>query len=85
MHHELTVRSYGTIADKQARDLSTSMSTGGAVNRLAIGMGIDAPLSGALTAATNELPLAPVADVVADGDAFYRSARQHTSVPPAHA
>jgi hypothetical protein len=81
VHHELTVRSYGTIADKQARDLSTSMSTGGAVNRLAIGMGIDAPLCGALTAATNELPLAPVAD----GDAFYRSARQHTSVPPAHA
>jgi hypothetical protein len=85
VHHELTVRSRGTIADKQARDASTSMPTGGAVNRLAIGRGIAAPLTGALTAATNELLLDLVADVAADGDAFYRSARQHTSVQPAHA
>jgi oxalate oxidoreductase subunit delta len=63
------------------RDLSElafdRMSTEGAVERLAIGLGIAAPLLGALTAATGELPLDDVAAVVADKDAFYRGAEQH--------
>jgi oxalate oxidoreductase subunit delta len=63
------------------RDLSElafdRMSTEGAVERLAIGLGIAAPLLGALIAATNELPLDDVAAVVADKDAFYRGAENH--------
>jgi hypothetical protein len=46
------------------------MSTEGAVERLAIGLGIAAPLLGALTAATEVLPLDDVAAFVADKDAF---------------
>jgi hypothetical protein len=63
------------------RDLSElafdRMSTEGAVERLAIGMGIAAPLIGALTAATGVLPVDEVAAVVADRDAMLRGARQH--------
>jgi hypothetical protein len=60
------------------RDLSElafdRMSTEGAVERLAIGLGIAAPMIGALVAATGELPLDEVAKVVADRDAMYRGA-----------
>jgi oxalate oxidoreductase subunit delta len=76
------------------RDLSElafdRMSTEGAAERMAIGIGIAAPLLGALTAAANELPLDQVAEVVADRDAFYRGAEKHTAmefgstVAPAH-
>jgi oxalate oxidoreductase subunit delta len=64
------------------------MSTEGAEERLAIGMGIAAPLIGALVAATGVLPVDTVADVVADRDAMLRGAAQHTVVdlaPPAPA
>jgi hypothetical protein len=63
------------------------MSTEGAEERLAIGMGIAAPLIGALVAATGELPVDAVADVVADRDAMLRGVAHHTVVefagPPA--
>jgi NADPH-dependent glutamate synthase beta subunit-like oxidoreductase len=66
------------------RDLSElafdRMSTEGAVERLAIGMGIAAPVIGALVAATGELDLDTVAEVVADRDAMLRGARQHTVI-----
>ena len=64
------------------RDLSElafdRMSTEGAVERLAVGQGIAAPLIGALVAATGVLPAEAVAEVVADRDAMVRGARQHT-------
>lgn len=53
------------------------MSTEGAEERLAIGMGIAAPLIGALVAATGELPLDVVADQVADRDAMFRGVEKH--------
>ena len=56
------------------------MSTEGAVERLAIGRGIAAPLIGALVAATGELEVGAVAEVVADRDAMLRGAEQHTVV-----
>ena len=66
------------------RDLSElafdRMSTEGAVERLAIGRGIAAPLIGALVAAGGDLPLDAVAEVVADREAMLRGARQHTIV-----
>jgi oxalate oxidoreductase subunit delta len=66
------------------RDLSElafdRMSTEGAVERLAIGLGVAAPLIGALTAATGVLPLDEVAAVVADRDAMLRGAVQHTVI-----
>jgi oxalate oxidoreductase subunit delta len=66
------------------RDLSElafdRMSTEGAVERLAIGLGIAAPLIGALVAATGDLPLDRVADVVADRDAMLRGAEQHRAL-----
>jgi len=66
------------------RDLSElafdRMSTEGAVERLAIGRGIAAPLIGALVAATGVLPVDAVADVVADRDAMLRGAKQYTVV-----
>ena len=66
------------------RDLSElafdRMSTEGAVERLAIGRGIAAPLIGALVAATGELGVDAVAEVVADRDAMLRGAEQHTVV-----
>jgi hypothetical protein len=74
------------------RDLSElafdRMSTEGAVERLAIGLGIAAPMIGALVAATGELPIDEVAKAVADRDAMYRGADDHRVVevnpaPPA--
>jgi hypothetical protein len=56
------------------------MSTEGAVERLAIGRGIAAPLIGALVAATGVLPLDDVATVVADEAAMRRGAEQHTVI-----
>jgi oxalate oxidoreductase subunit delta len=53
------------------------MSTEGAVERLAIGMGVAAPVIGALVATTGSLGLDDVAGVVADRDAMYRGAEQH--------
>jgi oxalate oxidoreductase subunit delta len=53
------------------------MSTEGAVERLAIGMGIAAPVIGALVAATGAFPLDDVATEVADTAAMYRGAQQH--------
>jgi hypothetical protein len=64
------------------RDLSElafdRMSTEGAVERLAIGRGIAAPLIGALVAATGVLPIDEVATVVADEQAMRRGAEQYT-------
>ena len=66
------------------RDLSElafdRMSTEGAVERLAIGRGIAAPMIGALVAATGVLPVDAVAEVVADRDAMLRGAEKHTVV-----
>jgi oxalate oxidoreductase subunit delta len=53
------------------------MSTEGAVERLAIGLGIAAPVIGALVATTGALGLDDVAKVVADRDAMYRGAERH--------
>jgi hypothetical protein len=53
------------------------MSTEGAVERLAIGMGVAAPVIGALVATTGTLALDDVAQVVADRAAMYRGAEQH--------
>ncbi len=53
------------------------MSTEGAEERLAIGMGIAAPLIGALVAATGVLPVDGVAERVADTDAMFRGIAQH--------
>jgi hypothetical protein len=53
------------------------MSTEGAVERLAIGLGIAAPVIGALVAATGVLAVNDVAEVVADRDAMLRGAAQH--------
>jgi oxalate oxidoreductase subunit delta len=64
------------------RDLSElafdRMSTEGAVERLAIGMGIAAPVIGALVTETGVLPVDEVAKVVADRDAMLRGAEEHT-------
>jgi oxalate oxidoreductase subunit delta len=56
------------------------MSTEGAEERLAIGMGIAAPLIGALTAATGVLDLTAVGEVVADRDAMLRGVAHHTVI-----
>jgi hypothetical protein len=53
------------------------MSTEGASERSEVGIGIAAPLIGALTAATGVLPLDVVAETVYDKDAFRRGAEQH--------
>jgi oxalate oxidoreductase subunit delta len=53
------------------------MSTEGAVERLAIGLGVAAPVIGALVAATGVLPVEDVANVVADRDAMLRGAAQY--------
>ena len=66
------------------RDLSElafdRMSTEGAVERLAAGRGIAAPLIGALVAATGVLPLEAVAEEVADRDAMLRGVGQHAVI-----
>jgi pyruvate ferredoxin/flavodoxin oxidoreductase-like protein len=68
------------------RDLSElafdRMSTEGAVERLAIGMGIAAPVIGALIAETGVLPLDEVGKVVADRDAMMRGADEHRVLVP---
>jgi oxalate oxidoreductase subunit delta len=56
------------------------MATEGAAERTAVGVGIAAPLLGALTAATSELPVDTVAETVAERDAFYRGAEQYRSI-----
>src|SRR5271166_3905486 len=65
------------------RDLSElafdRMSTEGAVERLAIGRGIAAPLIGALVAATGVLGVDAV-EVVADREAMLRGAEKHTVI-----
>lgn len=53
------------------------MSTEGAEERLAIGMGIAAPLIGALVSATGVLDVRAVADAVADRDAMLRGVAHH--------
>jgi hypothetical protein len=53
------------------------MSTEGAVERLAIGLGVAAPVIGALVATTGTFAIDEVAEVVADRDAMYRGAEQH--------
>ncbi len=53
------------------------MSTEGAVERLAIGLGVAAPVIGALVATTGTFPIDDLAEVVADRDAMYRGAEQH--------
>jgi hypothetical protein len=52
------------------------MSTEGAVERLAIGLGVAAPVIGALVATTGTLAIDDVAETVADRDAMYRGAEQ---------
>lgn len=54
------------------------MSTEGAAERSEVGIGIAAPLIGALAAATGELPLETVAATVHDTSAFWRGAEHHT-------
>jgi hypothetical protein len=53
------------------------MSTEGAVERLAIGLGVAAPVIGALAATTGTFTIDDVAAVVADRDAMYRGAERH--------
>jgi hypothetical protein len=53
------------------------MSTEGASERSEVGIGIAAPLIGALTAATGVLPLDLVAETVYEQAAFRRGAEQH--------
>ncbi|MGH3390450.1 MAG: 2-oxoacid:acceptor oxidoreductase family protein [Actinomadura sp.] len=71
------------------RDLSElafdRMSTEGAVERLAIGMGIAAPVIGALIAETGVLPIDAVAQVVADRDAMMRGADEYRVLVPGSA
>jgi hypothetical protein len=47
------------------------------VERLAIGLGVAAPVIGALVAATGTLAIDEVAAAVADRDAMYRGAERH--------
>jgi oxalate oxidoreductase subunit delta len=58
------------------------MSTEGAEERLAIGMGIAAPIIGALVAETGVLPIDTVADHVADRDAMMRGVEDHRVLVP---
>ena len=53
------------------------MSTEGAEERLAIGLGVAAPVIGALIATTGTLAIDEVAEVVADTGAMYRGAEQY--------
>jgi len=53
------------------------MSTEGALERTAVGIGIAAPLLGALTAATGVIPVDTIAEFVAEKDAFYRGAEHY--------
>jgi hypothetical protein len=60
-------------------------STEGAAERSEVGIGIAAPLLGALTAATGVLPLEAVRDTVTDKDAFMRGAEHHSVLDYAQA
>ena len=53
------------------------MSTEGALERTAVGMGVAAPLLGALIAATGVIPIDTVAETVADRDAFHRGSKEY--------
>jgi Pyruvate/2-oxoacid:ferredoxin oxidoreductase gamma subunit len=53
------------------------MSTEGALERTPVGMGVAAPLLGALIAATGVIPIDTVAEGVADRDAFYRGSKEY--------
>ncbi len=53
------------------------MSTEGALERTAIGIGVAAPLVGALVAATEVIPLDVLAETVHDKDAMFRGAHEH--------
>jgi hypothetical protein len=53
------------------------MSTEGAFERTKVGIGIAAPLIGALVASTGVLTPEVVAEVVEDKDAFWRGVREH--------
>jgi hypothetical protein len=53
------------------------MSTEGALERTAVGIGIAAPLVGALVATTEVIPLDVLAETVTDKDAMFRGAEQH--------
>jgi hypothetical protein len=53
------------------------MSTEGAFERTKVGIGIAAPLIGALTAATGIIPVDVMAEVVEEKDAMYRGAESH--------
>jgi hypothetical protein len=53
------------------------MSTEGANERSAVGIGIAAPLLGALTATTGVLDVDAVADTVEEREAYYRGAEHH--------
>lgn len=58
------------------------MSTEGASERSEVGIGIAAPLIGALAGATGELPLETVAETVYDREAFMRGVRDHRVIEP---
>lgn len=60
-------------------------STEGAAERSEVGIGIAAPLLGALTAATGVLPLEVVRDAVTDKEAFDRGAQHHSVLDYAQA
>jgi hypothetical protein len=64
------VRDLGELANDR-------MSTEGALERTAVGIGIAAPLLGALTAATGVIPVDTVAEFVAERDAYYRGAEHY--------
>jgi hypothetical protein len=52
-------------------------STEGAAERSEVGIGVAAPLLGALIASTGVLPLEAVEGTLRDKDAFYRGAEHH--------
>jgi Pyruvate/2-oxoacid:ferredoxin oxidoreductase gamma subunit len=60
-------------------------STEGAAERSEVGIGIAAPLLGALTQATGVLPLDVVRDAVTDKEAFDRGAQHHSVLDYANA
>jgi hypothetical protein len=71
------------LADQ--RGSSPWMFAEGAEERLAIGLGIAAPLIGALISATGVLPVDAVAEQVADRDAMFRGISSHKVIEFGHA
>jgi Pyruvate/2-oxoacid:ferredoxin oxidoreductase gamma subunit len=59
-------------------------STEGAAERSEVGIGVAAPLLGALIAATGVLPLEVVRETVRDKDAYMRGAEHHSVLDYAH-